>query len=208
MKGLETGSDKVKKICKVLKEETLEPARKEAEDLIEMAKEQAEEILLHAKEQAEKTLAQARSDIEKQKSIFDASLFQACRQTLESLKEKIERKLISPTLSKIVAGSTQNPKDLAALITAAVEALHKEGMEANLSAYIPAFVPIKDVNALLSSGILERLKEKSVLLSPIGGGIEVKLLKENITIDLSDQALKEIVAEYIRKDFRDFIFGI
>ena len=207
MKGLETGSEKVKKICKVLKEETLEPAKKEAEDLIEMARRQAEEILVHAKEQAEKTLMQAKADIEKQKSIFQASLSQACRQTLESLKEKIERKLVSPELGKIVASSTQNPKDLSALITAAVEALHKEGLEANLSVYIPAAVPIKDVNALLASAILERLKEKSVLLSPIGGGIEVKLLKENITIDLSDTALKEIVAEYIRKDFRDFIFG-
>jgi V/A-type H+-transporting ATPase subunit E len=207
MKGLETGSDKVKKICKVLKEETLEPAQREAGDLIEMARRKAEEILLQAREQAEKLLAQTKSEIEKQKAVFQASLFQACRQTLESLKEKIERKLVSPELGRLVAQSMQNPKDLAGLITAAVEALHKEGLEANLSVYISSAVPIKDVNQLLSVGILERLREKSVLLSSIGGGIEVKLVKENITIDLSDSALKEIVSEYIRKDFREFIFG-
>lgn len=207
MKGLETGSDKVKKICKLLREETLEPAKREAEDLVEMARRQAEEILVHAKEQAEKILAQAKADIDKQKSVFQASIFQACRQTLESLKEKIERRLISPELGKMIAASMQKPKDLAQLITAVVEALRKDGLAANLSVYIPSAVPAAEVNQLLAANILEHLREKSVLLSSIGGGVEVKLIKENVTIDLSDTALKEIIAEYIRKDFREFIFG-
>ena len=60
---------------------------------------------------------------------------------------------------------------------------------------------------LLAHEILERLHEKSVLVGPLTGGIEVKLLKENITIDMSDAALKELVANYIRKDFRELIFG-
>ena len=207
MKGLETGSDKVRKICKLLKEETLEPAKREAEDLVEIARRQAEEILVHAKEQAEKILSQAKADIDKQRAVFQASIFQACRQTLESLKEKIERRLISPELGKLMASAMQKPKDLSQLITAVVEALHKDGLAADLSVYIPSAVPVKEVNQLLASSILEHLREKSVLLSSIGGGVQVKLVKENMTIDLSDNALKEIVAEYIRKDFRDFIFG-
>ncbi len=207
MKGFETGSDKVRKICKLLKEETLEPAKREAEDLVEIARRQAEEILVHAKEQAEKILSQAKADIDKQRAVFQASIFQACRQTLESLKEKIERRLISPELGKLIAGSMQKPKDLSQLITAVVEALHKDGLAADLSVYIPSAVPVKEVNQLLSAGILEHLREKSVLLSSIGGGVQVKLVKENMTIDLSDTAMKEIVAEYIRKDFREFIFG-
>ncbi len=207
MKGLETGSDKVSKICKILKEETLEPARKEAEDLIEAARKQAEEIITYARDTSEKILTQAKAEIDKQKTIFQASLFQACRQTLDSIKEKIERKLVNPELGKLVAQSMQNPKGLSQLITAVVEAVQKDGLEANLSVYIPSAVPIKEVNQLLAAGIIQHLREKSVLLSSIGGGVEVKLLKENITIDLSDTALKEIIAEYIRKDFRDYIFG-
>ena len=38
MKGFETGKDKVKKICDVLKKETLEPAKEEAERIIAAAK--------------------------------------------------------------------------------------------------------------------------------------------------------------------------
>ncbi len=61
---------------------------------------------------------------------------------------------------------------------------------------------------LLAHEILEKLKEKSVLIGSFTGGIEVKLHRENITLDMSDDALKELMANYIRKDFRELIFSI
>jgi len=208
MRTLETGKDKVKKICEALKKETLEPAKHEAEELIASAKRQADEILADAKDQAEKMVEHARLEIEKQRGIFQASLAQACRQTLESLKEKIEDKLFKPELRKLIAKSVQDPKVLAQMITAVIKAIEKEGIEVDLSVYIPSAVPAKEVNQLLAAEIIQRLKEKGVLLSSIGGGIEVKMVQDNITIDLSDAALKEIVASYIRKDFRELIFGV
>lgn len=207
MRTLEIGKDKVKKICEALKKETLEPAKQEAEELIASAKRQADEILADAKDQAEKMIEHARLEIERQRGVFQASLAQASRQTLESLKEKIEDKLFKPELKKLITKSVQDPKILAQMITAVVKAIEKEGTEVDLSAYIPSAVPAKEVNQLLAAEIIQRLKEKGVLLSPISGGIEVKMVQDNITIDLSDAALKEIVANYIRKDFRELVFG-
>jgi hypothetical protein len=40
------------------------------------------------------------------------------------------------------------------------------------------------------------------------GGIAVKLVKENITIDITDQALEEWVSKYVRQDFRKILFGV
>ncbi len=207
MKGLETGKDKVKKICEALRKETLEPARIEAEEMKEAARRRADEMLADAKETAEKMLEDARKEIERQKTIFQASLSQACRQTLDMLKEKIEDKLFAPALSDLIVKPVRDPKVIALLIETVIKAIDKEGLDANLSAAIPAAVPAKAVNQLIASSIIDRLKEKGVLLSPIGGGVEVKLADQNITIDLSDAALKEIVAGYIRKDFRDLVFG-
>lgn len=82
----------------------------------------------------------------------------------------------------------------------------REGTETDLSAVISSSVPARAVNELLASQVIEKLKEKGVLLSTMAGGIEIKLLQNNITIDLSDETLKELVAAYIRKDFREFIF--
>lgn len=207
MKNLEAGRDKVRKICEALKKETLEPAKHEAEELVASARRHADEILADAKDEAERIVESARLEIERQRNIFQASLSQACRQTLETLKEKIEEKLFNPELRKLILKPMQDPKMIAQLITSVVKAIDKEGLEADLTAYIPSAVPAKDVNQLLASEIIQRLKEKGVLLSPIGGGIEVRIVQDNITIELSDAALKELVANYIRKDFRELVFG-
>lgn len=206
MKGTESGKDKVKKICDILRRETLEPAIGEAETIIQSAKDKREEILESAQREAEKMLAEARSEIERQKNIFQSSLGQACTQALESLKQGIEERLFDHELSKLISKHTQDPNVLVQLIEAVVHAVNREGLDVNLSVSIPASVPARTVNIMLSKEILERLREKSVLVGPLTGGIEVKLHKENITLDLSDAALKELVARYIRKDFRELIF--
>lgn len=207
MKGLETGKDKVKKICDVLKRETLEPAKLEAGEIIASARRSADEILADAHKEAKKMVDDAFVEIEKQKSIFQASLAQACRQTLEALKEKIEQKLFNPELSKLVAKPMQDPKLMAQLINAMIHALEKEGTKSDLSVVISSAISAKAINELLASEVIQRLKEKGVLISSMGGGIEVKLLNNNITIDLSDETVKELVAAYIRKDFREYLFG-
>jgi V/A-type H+/Na+-transporting ATPase subunit E len=207
MKGLETGKDKVKKICDVLKRETLEPAKHEAEEIVAAARRHADEILADAHKESKKMVENAHLQIEKQKLIFQASMTQACRQTLEVLKEKIEHKLFNPELAKLVTKPMQDPKLIAQLINAIVHALEKEGTQSDLSVVVSSAISARAVNELLASDVIQRLREKGVLLSSLGGGIEVKLLKDNITIDLSDETIKELVATYIRKDFREFIFG-
>lgn len=208
MKETETGKDKVKKICDILRRETLEPAKNKAEEIIRSAHEQADEIIAAAHQDAAKINEEALQEIERQKNVFQSSMNQACKQAIASLRQSIEEKLFNRELAKLITKHTQDPKILAQLITAVVKAIEKDGTEANLSIYIPAAVPARAVNALLAQETLDQLKEKSVLVGPFGGGIEVKLLDENITVDISDAALKELVANYIRKDFREMIFGI
>jgi len=207
MKGLETGKDKVKKICDLLKRETLEPAQIEAQEILETARLRSEEIIAEAHRKAEALHQVAHQEIQQQKAVFQASLSQACRQTLDSLKEKIEQKLFNPELSSLFGKPLQDPIIGAKLIEVVVQALEKEGIDANLSASISSAVSAREVNSALTSKILDRLKEKGVLLSSIGGGVEVKINDQNMTIDLSDTAFKELVANYIRKDFRDLIFN-
>ena len=207
MKGLETGKEKVKKICDILRKETLEPAKLEAEEILESAKKEKEAILAQAYAEKERLILETKKEIERQHTIFQASLGQACRQTLEDLREKIEKRLFSKELSHLLSHPLKDKKVIAQLIESVIKALDKEGIESDLSAYIASAVPAKEVNELLVSEILERLKEKSVLVSSIGGGVEIKIQDKNLILDFSDQALKELVANYIRKDFREFIFA-
>lgn len=207
MKNLETGKDKVKTICDILRKETLEPAKVEADELLAKARREAEEILAEAAAESERMLEHAKAEIERQKAVFQASLSQACRQSIDLLKERIENKLFQPELARLLTAPLQDPSVIAKLITAVVTGIEKEGLNTDLSARIASTVPARAVNELLTKEVLQRLREKGVLLSSIGGGIEVKLVQDNITIELSDAALKELVAEYIRKDFRDLVLG-
>ncbi len=208
MKGTENGRDKVKKICDILRRETLDPAINEAEQIIHSAKEQAERIIASGLKEAEKIMDDANKEIARQKNVFQSSLGQACKQAISALKQSIEEKLFNQELGRVMTKYTQDPKVLAQLIAAVIKGLEKEGMDALLSVYVPASVPARSVNMLLAHEILEKLKEKSVLIGPLTGGIEVKLHQDNITVDVSDAALKELVANYIRKDFRELIFGL
>lgn len=204
---MEAAKDRVKKICDALRKEALEPARAEAAKIIEAAEKEAWRIRDEAKSESEAMLNETHHKIQSEQEIFETSLSQASRQAIEFLKQKIEESLFQPGLKEMIERQTKDPKVLSELITAVVRAIDREGASVNLSVAIPAQISADRVNALLSSQILERLKEKGVLLSSLGGGIEVKLLDEKMTIDLSAETLKELVATYIRKDFRKLFFG-
>lgn len=207
MKGMEIGKDKVKKICDILRRETLDPAISEAEQIVRSAKEQAEQIIAFGSKEVERLKEEAHLDIERQKNIFQSSLNQACKQAISALKQNIEEKLFNQELSRMVTQHTSDPKVLAHLIEAIVKGIEKDGVDGPLSVNIPASVPASSVNKLLAQGVLEKLKEKGVLIGSMTGGFEVKMHKDNITIDVSDAALKELIANYIRKDFREMIFS-
>jgi V/A-type H+-transporting ATPase subunit E len=207
MKGLETGKEKVKKICDVLRHETIEPAKQEAKEIVDNAKREAEEIVHAAKREAKKILHDAQTEVQKKEMVFQASLKQASRQAVETLKTDIENKLFHPGLTRLLTQPLKDPNIIAKLIETVITALQKDGIDANLSVYIPASIPARAINELLVQKILEKLKEKSVLIGGFNGGIEVKLHKENITIEISENSLREVLSQFIRKDFRELFFG-
>ena len=206
MKDVDTGQEKVQRICEILKKETLEPAKQEADQIVAKAKQQADQILQQAKSEAEKLKTAGLQEIEREKAVFQSSLNQACKQSLSSLKEEIEQKMFHQELYKLIQAPLNNPKVIAELIEAVVRAIEKEGTEADLDVVISKSFSAKEINENLLQQTLSRLKEKTVSLGSIKGGIEVKICKENIIIDATDEAIKELVAKYIRKDFCNILF--
>lgn len=208
MKEIDTGREKVKKICDVLRKDTIEPAKQEADEIISQAKLQAVEIVELAKAEAEKIKSDASREIEKQKAVFSSSLGQAGKQSLEALKNEIESKLFDPALSQLLNHPLTDEKVIVNLIGAVISALKKEGMDADLDVCIPAVLSVKEINDQLIKQVGENLKSSTISLGDMQGGITVKLTKENITIDITDQALQEWVSKYVRQDFRKILFGV
>jgi len=207
MRSLEKGQDKIQKICDKLRHETLEPAEKEALQIVEEAGKKAEVMIADAERHVEQLIKQARGQIEQERNVFHSALQQAAKQTVEGLRQEIEHKLFNEELQNILEKQTADPKIIAELINGIVKAIEKEGLTTDLSAVIPRLVSADDVNALLIENVRKRLKGKPLDVGSFAGGAQVKLLGKKMTIDLTDQAIKELLANYMRKDFRKLIFS-
>ena len=202
-----SGQDKVKKICEALKSETLEPAKREAENVIHEAKKKAEQIIKEARDQGQMLIKDAQTKIQQEKATAESALKLAARQTIESLKQTVEKAFFNQELISLIDQDLKKPDMVAKLIEAIVKAIEKEGIGADLEAEIPKSVCAEDVNHALGKAIVDRLKEQGVVLGDIEGGAKVKIVGQHMTLDLSDQALRELLASYIRDDFRNLIFS-
>lgn len=208
MKGLETGKDKIQKICDALKKETLEPAKQEAREIVENAHLQASEIVHEAQKKARSLVQAAEKEIEEKKKVFQSSLNLSCRQGIEQLKQKIEGELFNKELSQLIAKEMADPKVIANLLNSFMKSMEEKGIEEEFIAVIPKGISPRSINDLLAARILERLHQKSVTVGDFTGGVQIQLKGKQITIDISDAVVRELIAQYIRRDFRDLIFNV
>ncbi len=207
MKTLDKEQDKIQKISEQLRREILEPAQEEARKIIVEAKKKAAQINVEAEKQAEELIQSGRKAIEQERNVFHSSLQQSAKQVIEALRQSIEHNLFNEQLHKIINQATVNPKAIADLIKAITTSIEKEGTAVDLSAIIPKSVSTKEINDLLTDNILKKLKEQSVVLGDFDGGVQVKFLDKNLTLDVTDETLQDLIARYVRKDFRKLIFG-
>lgn len=208
MKTLEKGNDRIQKICSVLRDETLEPAQKEAREIIERAQMQAEKIVRDAQKAADKLHEDAKEAAKQESAVFQASLEQAAKQSVEALRQTFETRFFDDNLAAVLEKSVSDPSLIAGLINAIVKALEKEGLKADLTAVVSKTVSPKQINDLLLSDVQKALKEGSVVVGDFSGGAKVKLNNKKVTIDVSSEAIKELLGTYVvRKDFRKLVFG-
>lgn len=208
MKGLETGKDKIQKICDSLRKETLEPAKQEAREIVENAHMQSSEIVAEAKGKAAEMIAAAEKEMEEKQRVFHASLSLACRQGIEQLKQKIEKELFDQELSSLVTQEMADPKVIVNLLNSFMKSCEEKGIEEEFVALIPKGISTRSINELLTSRVLERLKNKTVVASDFGGGLQIQMKGRQITIDITDGVVRDLLAQYIRRDLRDLIFNV
>lgn len=207
-KTLERADTRIQKICDALRHETLEPAKEEAARIIEAARKQAADIVKEGEKHAESLLAISRKTIEKERNVFNSTLEQASKQSLEELKQNIETKLFNSELDRLLSKELTNPEVISQLIGSMIQAIQKEGLSTDFSVIIPKVASAQELNQLLGKAVLEKVKEGTVTVGDFGGGVKLKLHDRKMTIDISDSALKELFSTYLRKDFRKLLFGI
>lgn len=204
MKQLVTSEEKVQMICDTLKRETLEPAQREAAQIVEEGKAAVDQMIEDAKKQIKEMEREARHRIEEQQNVFDASLTLAAKQALEALKQEIEQSLFNDQLKALIEKKSSEVDVTASIIEAIVRGIEKEGLDGDVEAFIAKSADPKKVSQLLAEDVLSRIKE--VTLGDIAGGAKVRVANSNLTISLSDEVLIELLASFLRDDFRAILF--
>lgn len=206
MRELETEKDKVQRICDMLRKDTLLPAQEEAEKIIEGAKREAAHIIEKAKQHALEIESQTKKNIEIQGQVFESAMSLSFKQTMEKLRQQIEKNCLKEDLQRFLQAELNQPKVIAKLIEALIAAFEADGVDADLEVFVSSHVPPREINEILAERFLKRLKDHSVLLGSFGGGIQLKIEGDRVTYDLTDRALAEMLSEYLRRDFRDLFF--
>jgi V/A-type H+/Na+-transporting ATPase subunit E len=202
-----TGDERLAAICQMIRNETLDPAKEEAEQIRHAAERDAAKIRSEAKRQADHMLHEARTLIKEEREAFDVSLEQAARQTVGLLKEKIEKSLLHPGLEKFLADGFRSEAKTARLLDLLIQEIQKEGLDGDVSVWLGKHLSKEEVLKHISQDTLKSVSSDNLLVGEHAYGIVLKIVDRHLSIEVTPEAIKEMMAAFIRSDFRSILFS-
>jgi V/A-type H+-transporting ATPase subunit E len=207
MKKLESGQDQLQRICDLLRHDTLEPALAEARRIENEAQQNAKRLIEDAHRKASEREAAAHEQIKKEREIFDQNLRQALKQAADMLKQEILHSLFNSSLAALLQRPLSEPHLMAKLVDAIVEAIQKEGIDSSLELEVGKQIPAQQLVQALQPAVKEELQKGRILTASFPSGIAIKISDKDVTLDMSESAIRDWLGRFLRKDFRDMLFG-
>jgi V/A-type H+/Na+-transporting ATPase subunit E len=204
MKHLDTGSDKIKKICDAIRHETLEPAKQQARVLIEQASDQAAMIIQDARKQAEALLDAAKKQHEKEKHIFEASMVHSAKMFREKLRLEIETHFLSKSLDSISSDIFRSHEMAAKVVSALVSGFSNKSLSGDLCLILGQGLNKAEFVKHLSADVKSRMS--SVENSSALDGVVLKSIDDNLRIEIRQDQLTEALLDTLRSDFRKYFY--
>lgn len=196
-----TGTEKVKRICDLLRKDTIEPAQKEAEVIIQAAREEAQNILSSVQEKIKQHKKEHQESLRQAEVGMRASVRNAFHLLLGELKEGLCDAIFSQVLKEKVQQEVQDPKLLAKIVDVLLSSLEKEGFSGDFSVELSRNIDPREVNEFLLQSSKEKLGSQGLVLKDsIGGGVEVHLLDQKMTLSFSDDAIIQELQKFVRPD--------
>jgi V/A-type H+/Na+-transporting ATPase subunit E len=202
-----TSDERLAAICQMIRNETLDPAMKEAEHIKQVAEREAARIRSEARLQADQMLHEARIQIKEEKEAFEASLQQSSQQLLGLLKEQIERDLFNPGLDHYLSDEFKDTAKIGTLLNLILEELNKEGLSGDLAVYLGKAINKEEVARHILKEALQTLSTKALQFGNFSSGVVVKVQNQHLSIEITPDAIREMLIPFLRPDFRRFLFN-
>ena len=214
----------VQELISRLRDEGVKAGRDQSDQMIQEAQEKAARIVAQAKAEAEELLSKARSEIERDKAAAIESLRVAVRDTELKLEAEVKadfaayvKRLVSVELSdkeflrEVILGIAGMAAGDQACEDKPVEILLPKDLFEADEKRTRLTEKGQDRMRRLVLGISGDMLREGVDLKPsedIRGGMRVRLVGEDLEIDLSDQAISDLLLQNLLPRYRDIVRGV
>ncbi len=200
--------NKLQELTNKLYDEGLSKGRREAEEIKAKAKAEADDIIAKAKEEYKEILDKAKKDAGDYKLKVENEVKMVSRQTLATVKQKIEEIIILKSTEKPINQSMESKEFLGSIIKEAV------------SAFNPAKSEAVSLEILLSEKSREQLESfiKNDILKNLTSGVEVSFDKKvqngfkigpkdgGFIVSFTEKDFQELLFQYLKPKTRQFLF--
>lgn len=204
---LESAKSQVDRICKDILNETLDPAKKKAEEIKAAANREAEAIIEKAQSSARDLIIKAENTIKEKESAYRASIDIATKNALESLRQRLLTQFFREDLRDQLNQSLNKGDVLARIIDAVVEGTRKDGIDADLKVYLSKFLSAEDVRKFLTSDVLAKLDGELLKNDQLADGIRIVFDKGSFALDFTSESLTRLVEKFAFDDLKDLLFN-
>jgi V/A-type H+-transporting ATPase subunit E len=212
----------IQELIDKLKNQGVAQGEAEANQMIKQAQNEASRIVATAKAEADQLFVEAKHRIEIERSSAHESIKVAFRDTELNLRSKF-REAFSNYLRRLVSYELQDKefiKQLVLIIAKLKSSLVEQSPKIEIE--MPAILLAGDEQEMqfteegkkhlghLLLGITTEMLREGVELKAsdeLQGGIRVQLLGEDIKIDLSDEALSDMLLKYLLPRYRAIVSG-
>ena len=214
----------VQELINRLRDEGVKAGREKSNQILHEAQEQASRIVAQAKAEAEEILSKARIEIERDKAAANESLRVAIRDTELKMEAEVKSDFAAH-VRRLVSVEMSDKKFLRQLILAiaGMTAGDKTGEDRPAEVLVPkGLFEIDEKRPQLTKkgqdhirrlvlGISGDMLREGINLKPsedISGGIRIRLVGENLEIDLSDRAISELLLKNLLPRYRAIVTGV
>jgi len=201
-----SGDERLAAICQVVRNETLDPALREAEEIRLEAEREANTIIENARKEAESLLHETKRALEEKQASFSSALEQATRQTLDLIRQQIEKELFSPQLTTLLEEEFKSEKKSAHLLDLIIENLQKEGLEGNLGVWLGQKLAKEKITKELAKASLKAIPKDGLHVSDHFYGFIVKVVDKHISIEITPESIRDLIASFLRAEFRTLLY--
>jgi len=216
-------SSGVQELIARLRDEGVKAGRKEAEETVQKATEQAARIVSEAKEQAGEMIEKARRDIELERTASEEAFKVAIRDTRLELGEELKA-VFATHVRRLISAELQDKdflRQILLTIAGRAGATISEGQPLEVLVCQEVFADgdaCKNVTETSKEalrhfvlGVSGEMLREGVELTPSGeidAGIRIRLVGEDVEIDLTDKALSDLILKHLLPRYQNIVAGV